>query len=122
MGLEFNTLAATAPVRVKEVLLDGVLQRDPMHGTAANLVFWDVTDPANPEILPGGIVDAPPRDRNVRNAYPVNVVVPPGRVIRALAHVDMLALSPITGPLLQGVAITGGLGFADPCRAMAPKW
>jgi hypothetical protein len=124
VGLAFDTAPGNQPLRVQEVILDGrVGPGAPTCGVGkAEIVFWDVSDPANPFIVPGGTFDVERRIRNDRNAYPVSVSLPAGRRYRAVARVDELRATPIKAPIVNGsVTVRGGLSFSDatPCNGVA---
>jgi len=111
-------------LRVQEVILDGRIGPGaPTCGVGkAEIAFWDVSDPANPFIVPGGTFDVERRVRNDRNAYPVSVALPAGRRYRAVARVDELRATPIKAPIVNGrVTVRGGLSFTDssPCNGVA---
>jgi hypothetical protein len=119
VGLALDTFLATKPLRLKEVLLDGVLASPASCGgkdVALNL--WDTTDPANPFTVPGGALKLASFPRNDRNAYRLQAVLLPGREYRVVARVAELRPTTIAGPLVNGtVTVQGGLSFSDaaPC-------
>ncbi|HET6201441.1 MAG TPA: VCBS repeat-containing protein [Planctomycetota bacterium] len=117
VGLDFDTLAATGPLRVKEVLLDGQLDAPVACGPEPiDVVLWDVTDPGNP--VRRATASFATSIRNRRSFFPVSWVLEPLRHYRLLARVTQLRGTTIAGPVAQGpVTILGGLNFADadPC-------
>jgi hypothetical protein len=118
VGVEIDTTGATDPVRVTEIVLDGMLAPAVDCGTAAgNLLFWDVTTSGSPVLLTA--FDAITRTTNDRSYLPVDVVVPVGRVVRVVAAVTShrtSALVAVPGP----AQVTGGLLYADvdPCSGV----
>jgi len=120
VGLAFDTLGATQPVRVEEILLDGQLALDgpACHPVSFNLALWDVTDPTRPALVPGGALRYETSPRNRRSYFPADAVLAPGRSYRLVARVSAFRASAIQGPIFQGpLTVQGGLFFADssPC-------
>ncbi|MAB81223.1 MAG: hypothetical protein CMJ89_17900 [Planctomycetes bacterium] len=114
VGIEFDTLAATRSVLVKELLLDG--QADGFascSGTSANFVVWDVTDGENPKIVfHAGLKTSP---RNQRSSYLQTFKLAKGRIYRAVARVTELRATEIAGPVFSApIDVRGGLSFRDP--------
>ncbi len=119
VGLALDTLLATKPLRVKEVVIDGLLA-GPANcaGDDVVLSLWDTTDPANPFVTPGGQLDLERFPRNDRNVYRLETVLHPGRQYRVVARVDKLRPTTFPGPMTNGtVTVLGGLSFSDatPC-------
>jgi FG-GAP-like repeat len=114
VGQAFDTTLAGGRQRLKEVLLDGRLDQA-MAACAGQrrLALWDVTDGLNPVLVDHAT--ATRIERNDRNAYPVDMLLEPGRQYRLVARVDRLRPSPIAAPVVDGALTThGGLSFADP--------
>lgn len=117
VGMAFDTDLGAGAVRVQEVLLDGrIATGAPACGSGkAEIVFWDVSDPSQPFIVPGGTFNVERQQRNHRNAYPVSTLLPAGRRYRVVARVDELRASPMSAPLINGpLIVRGGLSFSDP--------
>jgi len=116
-GIEIITSPSTHPLLVKEIILDGVPGQAVEYGDAgadANLVLWDVTDPARPEVADPGRMALPVHPRNHRGHFPSNFILQPGRTYRLIARVSAFRPSPIQGPVDHGsFSITGGLLFQD---------
>jgi hypothetical protein len=124
VGLAFDTAPGPSHVRVQEVILDGRIGPGARACGAgkAEIVFWDVSDPASPFVVPGGTFDVDRRIRNDRNAYPVSVLLPAARRYRVVARVDELRPTPVKAPLVNGpITVRGGLSFSDPnpCSGLA---
>jgi FG-GAP-like repeat len=118
VGVEFDTTLASAPQRLREVILDGVAAQSPeaCTGDGGRLVLWDVTDATN--ALQVAVRDLPRYVRNDRGAYRTNLLLEPGKTYRLLAKVDSLRGTPISAPVIDGPLTThGGLSFQDgtPC-------
>jgi len=108
--------------RLSEVVLDGQLA-DPVDcGAAApaNIVLWDVTDPASP--MRAGALAATTSDRNARSWILAGLPLRRGASYRLVARVTSRRASPLAAPWEQdGLVVTGGLSFADdaPCSGAA---
>ena len=120
VGLDFDTLSATAPLFLKEVVLDAILAGNGVDcgGEDTKVRVWDVSDPNNPFVVENGSL-APFRFAdNHRTRYALSVMLEPGRYFRLVARVTDLRTSPITAPFLTGpLTVNGGLSFQDlsPC-------
>ena len=123
VGLEIDTSLATAPKRIEELVIDGkLLPTVDCNGTFANVFAWDVTDPAAPVLVPGGLRGYPIRPRNDRNYYFTDLTLEPGRVYRIAARVATLRATAVAAPIIDDVFTTnGGLSFSDttPCTGAA---
>jgi hypothetical protein len=119
VGLEIDTTLATAPKRVEELIVDGrIAPPVDCSGTSANVFAWDVTNPAAPVLVAGGLRSYPARPRNDRNYYFTDLTLEPGRVYRIAARVLALRATDVSAPLVDDVFTTnGGLSFSDatPC-------
>jgi VCBS repeat protein len=123
VGLDFDTLAATAPFRVKELLIDGQLDAPVACGAESfNVVLWDVTVPGAPFRRASASLATSTRNR--RTFFPVSWVLEPLRHYRLLARVTQRRAKTIAGPVAQGpVTVLGGLDFADadPCSGVGAE-
>ncbi|HKB15079.1 MAG TPA: hypothetical protein VKF62_03390, partial [Planctomycetota bacterium] len=121
VGLDFDTLAATAPFRVKELLVDGQLDAAVACGAESfNVVLWDVTDPVAP--FRRASASFATSTRNRRTFFPVSWILEPQRHYRLLARTTQRRAKTIAAPIAQGpVTVLGGLDFADadPCTGAA---
>lgn len=117
VGIELDTSLATTPQRVREVIVDGVLDApDTCTGQATRLALWDVTVPAQAALV--GTEQLLRYQRNDRGHYRTNLLLEPGRTYRLVARVESLRATQITGPVTDSVVTThGGLSFQDsaPC-------
>jgi hypothetical protein len=117
VGVELDTSLASAPQRVREVIIDGLLSgTDLCTGEGVRLALWDVTNPA--QAVLAGTERLARYLRNDRGHYRTNLVLMPGRTYRLLARVDSLRGTAIAGPVTDGPVTThGGLSFQDatPC-------
>ena len=123
VGIELDTLSATAPIRVKEILVDGQLD-DAVScpGGDANVTVWDVTQPSAPTVVGHGLLDRHTLVTNRRSYLTTNVRLEPGRVFRLVARTTSFRGTPITAPVASGsVRVTGGLRYVDatPCSGAA---
>lgn len=119
VGLAFNTHAATGPLRVKEILLDGRLAGPALCPPQPfNIALWDVTTPGSPVLVPASRMNAQSSSRNRRTSLRADVVLEPGREYRLVARVTELRATPVAAPLMTGpVELLGGLSFQNntPC-------
>ena len=118
VGIEFDTLAATGPVRMTEILLDGRIPQSvpSCAGEPVDLALWDVTAAGSPVAVLE--LDTATTPRNNRSYLRVNQLLEPGRVYRLVAYVDRLRPTPVSAPVATGsVTVRGGLSFQDldPC-------
>ncbi len=117
VGIEFRP---KQPIRVKEVVLDGVLSAAPPCGNGFNLAIWDVTSPTEPKLVRGGTAATSPRNR--RSCLPANWVLLPLRTYRFVAPVDQYRATQVARMEDdEAVQVLGGLLFqdADPCTGVA---
>jgi hypothetical protein len=120
-GIELDTLAASSPRVLREVILDGHVDAPKAcSGQERNVTIWDVTDPSSPSVAGAlSVTDSP---RNGRTVFPADVVLAPGRVYRLVAHVKDVRLAPIPDTLPHdGVAVRGGLSFEDRTACSASR-
>lgn len=95
VGAELDTTAATEPVHLRELLLDGQLDQPQACGTQSfNVALWDVTSPQAP--LPGGALLAGTSTRNRRTRVPLDFVLQPGRRYRLVAKVASFRFTAVT--------------------------
>ena len=116
VGIEFDTLGASGPIRITELLVDGQLDAAVACAEPTNIALWDVTNVLSPVLV--GSLDASTRPNNRRTYIRTNMVVEPGRIFRLVARVTEQRASPIAGPVTTGgITVTGGLSFpeAAPC-------
>ena len=121
VGLAFDT-RDVAERRLAEIVLDGQLG-EPVEcggGSPANLVLWDVTDPAAP--VRAGALAATTSERNARSHLAADLPLRRDRLYRLVAHVTAQRGSPLSGPWGQaGIGAAGGLSYddAEPCSGAA---
>jgi len=119
VGIDFTTETATESIRVTELILEGQLgETTTCGGDPFNVIFWDVTDPENPEVVSGGEIVATFSSRNRRHFAHVDVILEPNRHYRAAAHVAEIRATDTPGPVVDGpISVLGGLTFwnPDPC-------
>ena len=122
VGLAFQTSGAE-PIVVKEIVLDGQLDAAPScPGGGRNLALWDVTDAAHPALVPGGAILRTTSTRNRRTAFPVDIVLDPGRTYRLVARVTESRTTGIAAPSASaGLTVLGGLAFRDPNGCTAQR-
>lgn len=115
VGIEIDTLQATAPVRVVELVLDGELAAPiTCGGDTFNVQVLDVTAGGLGVPLTATRLNLVTPDRNHRTVYPVDWLLPPGRVLRVFAFQDTLRATPVAAPIVQaGVNLRGGIEFAE---------
>ncbi|MBT8483940.1 MAG: VCBS repeat-containing protein [Phycisphaerae bacterium] len=117
VGVDLDTGDATTPLRVREVIVDGIIRPGTScDGTPRNLALWDVTNPVEPVVVAG--MELPASNRNHRLGVPTNILLQPDRHYRLVASVDALRGSPIAGPTSEGgLTVAGGLLIIDldPC-------
>lgn len=121
VGLAFDTLGASRPVRVREIVLDGELSPATACGSgSANLFLWDVTGPGAPLLVAS--LDEATSKRNRRSYVTTDVVLEVEREYRLVAHVAKLRATSFAGPRVHpDLTVRGGLSFsdADPCSGAA---
>jgi hypothetical protein len=120
-GVAFDTATGAGPTYVVAVDVDGELG---LGSTCAsppfNLALWDVTDPRAPLLAEARL--ARTSSANARTRVPFEVVLPPGRRWRLVAHVASSRATAIAGPVDHGrLRVLGGLLYPDvePCRPAA---
>ncbi|MFN0057002.1 MAG: FG-GAP repeat domain-containing protein [Planctomycetota bacterium] len=121
-GIEFHTLGATVPVRIREIIIDGVFDSITVcDGREVNALLWDVTDPGEPFVVEGGHLALRHQEHNRRITFPANFFLMPERVFRLVARLSQNRATPIAGPLVYpNLTITGGLNFVGvPCNGLA---
>lgn len=121
VGMELSNAAGGLPIRLREVIVDGVLSAAASpDGLAlpANVVAWDVSDRRKPVLLSGSTPALPSRPRNRRTFVPCDWLVLPGRTVRIAARVSAYRGTPIAGPVAEGPVTIGG-GIAG---AMTSAW
>ncbi len=103
VGLVFDTLAATGPLRITEIILDGQLDAPAPCSQPFNIALWDVTHAPAVTLVPGRRLVRMTSARNNRSRFPVDIVLAPGRIYRLVAKVrDVVAwpaAAPVEGPL-----------------------
>ncbi|MFO0982031.1 MAG: VCBS repeat-containing protein, partial [Planctomycetota bacterium] len=122
VGLDFDTLPATEPMRLCEILLDGQLDAAVActGGAGFNVALWDVTNAAAPVRI-----DASARatsTRNRRSFFRADVVLEPRRHYRLVARVTQLRGSPASERFdHDDLNVLGGLSYpdTDPCSGLA---
>lgn len=124
VGVDFDTNLAAGPLRLKEVLFDGRADAAAVtcSGLEERLAVWDVTDPQNPFVVPGGRADLVRDARNHRAYVPLDAALEPARRYRVVARVDRLRATPLAAPVVDGpLTVHGGLSFQDlaPCDGVA---
>jgi len=119
IGLEANTLAASHPVHVHEILVDGQLDEAVTCAAPAfNVAVWDVTSASQPVLMPSGTAEAASSVRNNRTFVPVDFTLEPGRRYRVVVRVTALRFTAAaSSAATDALAVTGGLDFRDdsPC-------
>ena len=120
-GIELDTLAASSPLVLREIVLDGHVDAPrACSGPARNVTIWDVTDAASPAVV--GALSVADSARNARTSFPTDVVLAPGRVYRLVAHVKDVRVAPLPDTLPHdGIAIRGGLSFEDRTACSASR-
>jgi hypothetical protein len=114
VGIEFDTLTATDPMRVTEVIVEGQTSPPATCATVdANLLIWDVTTPGVPELVYR--FNATTKATNDRSYVPVNAILQPGKVYRLVAAVAELRSTPLV-QVPGRVQVSGGLTFTDADR------
>ena len=113
VGLDFDTIGAAHPVRVREIVLDGHLAANVTCGADdGNVELWDVTTPGAPVLVPGGSLVLATSLRNHRSYFPVDLLLDLDRHYRLVAHADLVRETPIAGPIAHGdLTVQGGLSF-----------
>lgn len=114
-GLAFDTLNATQPLVVREILLDGQLDAAvPCGPDNANVALWEVTDSSRPVLVAEGTLRESTSSRNRRTTFPTNIVLDPGRWYRMVARVTEYRLTTIAAPAASGpITVHGGLSYED---------
>jgi hypothetical protein len=114
VGLALSTRGASAPVIVKELIVDGRPSTPIDCGGHGYLIsVWDVTDPAQPFLAETLITI--PSSRNRRHAVPCRISLNPGCEFRIVLPLSQLRTTPVTAPVQQGdLLVRGGLLFSDP--------
>lgn len=107
--LGFSTAGASAPIAVRQLDLDGQLDAAvDCGGSVANVVLWDVTDPAQPQAPAGDRLALATDPRNHRSHFLTDLVLQPGREYRLAARVSSFRASPPAGPLAaRGLLVRG---------------
>ncbi|MCC6407052.1 MAG: CRTAC1 family protein [Planctomycetes bacterium] len=96
--LGVSTVGASAPVVVRQLDLDGALDAPVgCDGTAANVVVWDVTDPAHPKSQASHRLSLATDPRNHRSHFRTDLTLAPGREWLVAARVSAFRASPVLG-------------------------
>ena len=114
VGIDFDTVNATGPLLIKEIIFDGRLRKEVDCGAGpVKMAIWDVTDPTNPFLVDSLAPEK--RRRNRRHFVRTATRVDANRHYRLVVGVKELRASPIAGPVTTGaVTVNGGLSFDDP--------
>lgn len=115
VGIELDTINASGPLQLREVVLDGV-PAVPIHtwGRSGNLALWDVSAPASPKLAADGIATLRLRPGNRRGHYPVSMTLQPNRIYRLVVKVDSWRTTPVSAPVSHGFFdLSGGLRYVD---------
>jgi hypothetical protein len=114
VGFEFDTLLATGPVRVAELVLDGQLEPVTPARCDANVRLYDVSEVPARLVAAEAFLTSP---RNDRSFFAPDWLLKPGRVFRVVCRVRERRASPIVPA--SGTALVNRGGFAgmagDPC-------
>ncbi|MCK6448913.1 MAG: CRTAC1 family protein [Planctomycetes bacterium] len=103
--LGLSTAGASAPVVLRQIDLDGALDAPVgCDGSPANVVVWDVTDPAQPQSQAAHRLALSTDPRNHRSRLRTNLVLQPGREYRVAARLTTYRASPV-----QASRSVGGL-------------
>jgi len=122
-GIDFHTDAATEPLLVKEIRIDGQLGAVvDCGGEPIDVALWDVTTSGSPVRVENASFDATTSPRNRRTSIRAFAVLQPDRRYRLVARLDEFRATPISAPVVNGpVTVLGGLAFVDasPCDGTA---
>ena len=116
VGLDFDTIGATTPLRLREVIVDGQFGISTDCGKGpATLALWDITDPNNPVQVEDGLLVATGSDRNRRHCVRSEALLRRERHYRLIARVNQLRASPFSGPVNHPdmLNVHGGLTYFD---------
>jgi hypothetical protein len=111
-GVDFDTLGARGPLALREIVLDGQLDRaDACAAGARNIALWDVTDAEHPIAVDDATLDGTTSPRNRRSTFHVSFLLAAQRVYRLVARVTELRPLPVVAGA-QGLTVRGGFSFA----------
>ncbi len=114
-GVEIDTTGLPAPVRIREILLDGQLDTPATCATPFNIGLWEFNGGAQPELVTGSELTRTTDPRNHRTSVRTDLRLKPNRIYRLVARVTELRTTPLVDDGAgTGVVLTGGLSFADP--------
>lgn len=118
--LALSTAGAGEPVVIRQIDLDGALDAAlSCDGAPANLVIWDVTDPAQPKSQASHRLALTSDPRNHRSRFRTNLVLQPGREYRVAARVTTYRASPVHASLVQGGVTVRGSALVQGSSACA---
>jgi hypothetical protein len=107
VGLEFDTLASTGPLRVAELVLDGQLETATAARCGANVRLYDVTPGEGPRLLAAESFTTSPR--NDRSFFAPDWLLKPSRAYRLGCRVSERRASPLApNPGTPALANRGG--------------
>ncbi len=113
-GIDVDTTAASGPVLVQELVLDGELAPPRPASDDANVVLWDVTSDRPRRVQAETLATSP---ANHRSFLSVSWRLFPNRHYRVVCRVSELRGSPITGgpggSFDEPVKTNGGLSYQD---------
>jgi len=116
VGLDFDTLGAASPVRIREILFDGQLGPAVDCGLGAgNFHLWDVT--SSPPALVASQAEAS-AERNRRSFFTTDVLLQVERRYRLVARANLIRETVVAAPIAHGdLTVNGGLSYRDrdPC-------
>ena len=118
VGIELDTVGATAPMRIEEIMLDGELGQAEQCGPGlyGNIGLWDISQPGAPQMVDAMTASLPAENR--RGHYQANMMLQPGRIYRLMARVNSYRPSPFARSVQSGeLQVSGGLraSSTQPC-------
>jgi hypothetical protein len=118
VGVELDTVSASAPLRVEELLLDGELGQAEFCGSGlfGNVALWDISSAGSPILVDAMAATLPAENR--RGHYAADMMLQPGKIYRLVARMNSFRRSPFVRALQDGeLRIAGGLRVSStqPC-------
>lgn len=118
VGVELDTVGASAPMRVEEIMLDGELGQAEVCGPGlfGNIGLWDISQPGTPVMVDAMTASLPANNR--RGHYATDMILQPGKIYRLMARVTSYRPSPFVRAMQVGpLHVSGGLRVTStaPC-------
>ncbi len=111
-GLAFDTFGASERVRIREILIDGLLQEPSFcFGELSNVELWDITDPSESTLVRSLAI---PPAGNHRSVFPSDILLAVDREYRLIAKLSESRATTVSAPIAHpNLTVLGGVAYYD---------